>query len=143
MEKFMNEICAHRWHLANTARGISNTSPRYQDDVLAFLYCPKCLAQKTLIYKVNKERSGIEQIDNPLIDFIETGDSEKSLKDRYAISYNRVKKNLEKLGYGKEIEALIKAATHEFVVRPELLVEVLKDDHKVMATTIINSELMG
>jgi hypothetical protein len=138
--------CKHVYHHGGQARGISLTTPEFQDDVCIFLYCPKCLEQMTLIYRINKERTHTDS-DDAIIEHIQKQQLDKQrmieLQREAEDLQKRLFKNLTKLNYAPD---RIKEILQSLVMGDTLiddLTSLLPEEHKPMAKMIATGELVN
>lgn len=140
--------CKHIYHHGGMARGISLLSPDFQDDVCIFLYCPKCLDQTTLVYRINKERTNTDK-DTALIESIKAQHAEyvklQSTKKEMELIKVRLIKNLVKLNYSKEHTENVLChitSVDEHVLIP-IVSAFLREEHKPMTKMIIGGDLVN
>ena len=138
--------CRHVWHNGGTAKGISLTTPEFQDDVCVFLYCPKCLETTTLTYRINKERTHTD-LDKDIIDVILKQQSEAALahqlKHEMEILKSRVANNLTKLSYLPDrVQAIVSKLKFDTTLLEDLKSH-LHEDHRPMVKMIIFGDLIN
>jgi hypothetical protein len=144
--KMDSKTCKHVYHHGGMARGISLTAPEFQDDVCVFLYCPKCLEQMTLIYRINKERSHADQ-DEAIIEHIQKQQSKEhaalELQKQAEELQARLIKNLSKLNYAPDrIKTILTSLTIGDTLVDDLTA-LLPEEHKLMAKMIATGELVN
>lgn len=141
-----SKTCKHVYHHGGQARGISLTTPEFQDDVCVFLYCPKCLAQMTLIYRINKERHHSDQ-DDAVIDHIKKQHEKElavlEMQKQAEELQDRLVKNLNKLSYAPDrIKTILKSLTLGDTLVDDLTA-LLAEEHRPMAKVIATGELVN
>jgi len=142
----METKCKHVWHHGGQARGISLTTPEFQDDICVLLYCPKCLDQMTLIYRINKERHHSDQ-DDAVIEHIQKQNQKNlaalEMQKQAEELQERLIKNLGKLDLGPErIKTILKSLTMGDTL-VEDLAKLLPEEHRPMAKMIVTGELVN